>query len=351
MINFLENQNVEIDLKELEMFKDTSNIPFILNKNNSSRKEEDDFIQYNNNKNADESAAAAKNSNSTHSTPKPEGNGHPKGKLINQTPIPEKNKFFHTKTITGDKNSLYRAIAQAILESEEDFLMIKFFIANFAHRKNELEDLYNNFYMEEFALTFYEYLDRVKDDNFLVGEFDIIMISKILNIDLSIFNLNPRNSLNNNINNYKENQIIDFNNDYSIYSNLKIVNYSKCAKPYFTVDLLYNNLDDLNDNRNTYHLLTFNKTNPYYKRLLEKKNDFSSMLNDIKFYDIKELENSNYIRSFYFSNYISPPEEEFDKPKSKFNFEFIKTKINEDMKLTIIVIVVVLTFLTLRRMF
>ena len=74
------------------------------------------------------------------------------------------------------------------------------------------------------------------------------------------------------------------------------------------------------------------------------------MLNEIKFYDIKELENVNYIRDFYFSNYILPPEDEI-KPNSKFSFEFLKKKINEDMKLTILVIVVVLAFLTLRRMF
>lgn len=313
------------------MFKDTSNIPHILKKNNS--KNEDEFIEY---------KQKTVNSNSP---PKPETNTNQKPKYTNPIPIPEKNKLFNIKTIIGDKNSLYRAIAETILESEEDFMMLKFFIANFACRKSELEDLYNNFYMEEFALTFYEYLDRVKDDNFLVGEFDLIMLSKILNVDLSIFNLNPRNSNSNG--NGKENQI-DFSSDYSIYSNLKLMNYSKCSKPYFTIDLLFNNVDDLNDSSNNYHLITFNKSNPYYKRLLEKKSEFSSMLNEIKFYDIKELENPNYIRDFYFSNYISPPEEEV-KPKSKFNFEFLNVKINEDMKLTIIVIVVVLAFLTLRR--
>lgn len=48
---------------------------------------------------------------------------------------------------------------------------------------------------------------------------------------------------------------IDFNNDYSIYSGLRIINYLKCEKSFYSVDLLWNNIDDINDNRNTYHFL------------------------------------------------------------------------------------------------
>ena len=128
-------------------------------------------------------------------------------------------------------------------------------------------------------MTFYEYLERIKDDTFLVGELDLILLAKVFNIELGIYTMN--------IKNYKTE--VELNNDYNLYSSLKLVNFIKCKTPIFKIDLLLNNLDNANcDNNKTYHLLSFNKTNPYFKHLTDKKNEFSSSLSEINFYDIKK---------------------------------------------------------------
>lgn len=344
LADYLKHQDsLECDLKELEMYKDPNSYykqtPI---QNENQEKCSDDGSNQRKGSNVE---AKVTNNFNVYPTPNPDEvyiSNNNKQKNLLQIPIPEKNKLFSVKGIIGDKNSLYRAVSEAILESEEDFIMLKFFVASFASRKTQIEELYNNFYMDEFSLTFYDYLDRIREDSFLVGELDIILISKILNIEITIYSL---------VNMSKNNSPIDFNNDYSLYSNLKIVNYLKCEKPYFTVDLLLNNLEDMNDNRNTYHLLKLNNTNPYYKRMIEKKNELNNnaLLADVGFYDIKELENANFIRHYYFSNYIAPEEEV--KPQSKFKFKLPEINMNEDMKLTIMIIVLVLAFLTLRRMF
>ncbi len=359
MKNYIYSHDLDIDLKALEIMKDPTDTSNILKKRNLENNEditnnEYPYDEYEENeiftgkKNKEFSNKIHYNNNNELTYKTKNSNNSNNSNMINNSTlsIPKKNKLFNIKTIIGDKNSLYRAVSENILASEEDYMMLKFFIAHFACRKNELEDLYNNFYMEEFSLTFYEYLDRIKDDNFLVGEFDLIMLAKILNIDITIYNLNSRNNSSN-----KEMQI-NLNNDYSIYSNIKIVDYIKCTKPFYKIDLLFNNIDDINDRRNTYHLITFNKSNPYFEKLLKKKNEFiNTLLSDIKFYDIKQLENPNYIRDFYFSNYSAPVDVENKKSRKKLFFNYPNFKISEDMKLTLIVIILVLAFLTLRRMF
>jgi len=344
LTNFLSKQDLDIDLKEFEMLKDPTNISNILKKSHSENLNypEEEFNLHSLKAESSKKSNFSTSNYNVYSNPSFETSSY-KHKNSNPNSIPEKNKLFAVKVIIGDKNSLYRAVSESILESEEDYMMIKFFIANFASRKSELEELYNSFCLEDFQLTFFEYLNRIKDDYFLVGEFDLIMLSKILNIELTVYSLNPKNNSNKDIQ-------IDYNNEYNIYSNLKIMSYSKCQNPFYTIDLLYNNLEDVNDLRNTYHLLSFNKSNPFYKKLIEKKNDFNAIQNDLEFYDITELQHPNYIRDFYFSNYTAPPEVE-TKVKSRFSIKLPKFNINEDIKLTVVVIVVVLAFLTLRRMF
>jgi len=237
-------------------------------------------------------------------------------------------------------------------------MMLKFFVANYASQKNQIEELFNNFYMEEFSLNFFEYLERIKDDTFLVGELDLILLAKVLNIELGIYSLNLKNQKNN----------FDLNNDYNIYSSLKLVNFIKCKNPKFKIDLLLNNLENANSDENkTYHLITFNKTNPYFRHICDRKNEFISSLSEISFYDIKEIENVNFIRNFYFTNYVAntdavnlnenEKENSFSYSKNKnfwkFNFNLFKLpeiKLNDDVKLSLMVIFAVLGFLTLRRL-
>lgn len=107
-------------------------------------------------------------------------------KSLEPSPIVENNKVFLVKNITGDKNSLYRAVAEGIINSEDHFMMLKFFIANFACRKNELEELHIKYYIDEYSFTFQEFLEKMQDDILPVGELDLIMLSRILNLDVTI---------------------------------------------------------------------------------------------------------------------------------------------------------------------
>lgn len=87
---------------------------------------------------------------------------------------------------------------------------------------------------------------------------------------------------------------------------------------------------------------------------MEKKTKVSSTSSsNIRFYNIQELENPNFIRYFYFSNYTLPIEaaQEQNKPKGLFKLELPFLKINENLRLTILVFVFVLAFLTIKRMF
>jgi hypothetical protein len=376
--DYLKKQSIDLDLSELELYKENSTHKFEENKNNIDNN--------NNNKNKNNNNNNIKKTNSDKSIDK---NSLAENLIF---PIPLNSRLFNIKHIIGDKNSLYRAISESILESEDDYLMIKFFVANFAQQKNQIEELYNNFYMEEFSMNFMEYLERIKDDSFLVGELDLILISKVLNIELGIYTFKIMSQ------ELKKNSDMNLNKDYFFYSSLKLVNFIKCKNPKFKIDILLNNLENANTNeKKTYHLITFNKLNPYYRHICERKNEYFSSLTEIDFYEIKEIENENvsFIRDFYFTNYIPPPEvrnlnELNDNDKNyKYNnrnipisfslfaknkflnnlfnmilnkfpfsssshfpylFKYPKINLTDDVKLTLMVILGVLAFLTLRRL-
>lgn len=347
--DFLKNQTLDIDLTEMELYKEnSSNLP--KNPTNNLEKVQNN-IKHTNSMPQTNTNTVKSTSNETENITYKSICEKTLDNFYNKIPIPLKTRLFNIKQIIGDKNSIYRAVSEHILESEEDFMMIKFFVAIHVSQKSQIEDLFNNFYMEEYSMNFVEFLERVKDDTFLVGELDLIILAKVLNIEFCIYTINFKSF---------KNEEIDLNNDYNLYSSLKLVNFIKCKNPHYKIDLLLNNLENGNsEEKKTYHLLSFVKNNPYYKYLLERKSDFNSSLTDIAFYDIKDVENQSFIRNFYLTNYIDPynfkNDASKDTPKKNFwsswiNFSEINSRFTDDFKLTLMVIFAVLAFLTLRRM-